>query len=174
MASSEPRLVVLDAGPVIHLDELGLLRLLEGFSEIQIPTLVWDEIRAHRPLLTLDRLLGAEVINPTTESTARLAALPLFGQLHPGERAALTLLLARAEGMFLSDDDAARQSAEALGFAVTGTLGIVLRGVRRGQLARNEAATILRGIRSQSTLHASRALIARCLKALENATPTRK
>jgi hypothetical protein len=64
MASEDLRLVVLDAGPVIHLDELGCLRLLEGFSEIQIPSVVWDEIRAHRPLLTLQTLPGAEIIDP--------------------------------------------------------------------------------------------------------------
>ena len=166
MASGDPRLVILDAGPLIHLDELGQLRLLAGFAEILIPSVVWEEVRSHRPLLSLAGVPGAEVLDPAVKSPARLQSLPLLAHLHPGECAALALLLERGEGMLLTDDDAARQSAETLGFAVTGTLGILLRGVRRRQLARSEAVAILRDIRSQSTLHVSRTLIAHCLKAL--------
>ena len=171
MASGDPRLVILDAGPLIHLDELGQLRLLEGFAEILVPSVVWAEACSHRPLLSLAQIPGAQILDPLEPAPARLQSAPLFSDLHPGERAALALLLERPDGMLLTDDDAARRSAETLGLGVTGTLGILLRGVRRGQLNREEASGILRDIRAQSSLHASRALIARCLAALEAAPP---
>ena len=41
--------VVCDAGPVIHLDELGCLHLLSDFQEIFLPDTVWKEIGQHRP-----------------------------------------------------------------------------------------------------------------------------
>ena len=41
--------VVCDAGPVIHLDELGCLNLLSDFTEILIPEAVWSEVQRHRP-----------------------------------------------------------------------------------------------------------------------------
>lgn len=41
--------VVCDAGPVIHLDELGCLNLLEDFKEVILTEAVWDEISLNRP-----------------------------------------------------------------------------------------------------------------------------
>ncbi len=42
------QLIVCDAGPIIHLDELASLNLLENFSQVIIPSTVWDEIEEHR------------------------------------------------------------------------------------------------------------------------------
>lgn len=41
--------VICDAGPVIHLDELGCIDLLSEFQEINIPKAVYEEINRHRP-----------------------------------------------------------------------------------------------------------------------------
>jgi predicted nucleic acid-binding protein len=41
--------VVCDAGPAIHLDELGCLDLLKDFQEVLLPNTVWEEIKRHRP-----------------------------------------------------------------------------------------------------------------------------
>ncbi|WP_211206976.1 hypothetical protein [Thiothrix nivea] len=55
MASTEPaiRLVVCDAGPVIHLDELGCLALLSDFAAVLIPDTVWEEV-LHQRLQAID------------------------------------------------------------------------------------------------------------------------
>ena len=36
--------VVLDAGPIIHLDEITCLHLLSDFKELLVPEAVWKEI----------------------------------------------------------------------------------------------------------------------------------
>jgi len=41
--------VVCDAGPIIHLDELGCLHLLSDFQEIFLSDTVWKEIGQYRP-----------------------------------------------------------------------------------------------------------------------------
>jgi len=41
--------VVCDAGPIIHLDELGCLDLLGDFQEISLSDTVWKEISRYRP-----------------------------------------------------------------------------------------------------------------------------
>jgi len=41
--------VILDAGPIIHLDELDCLDLLLDFKELLVPDAVWSEIAGHRP-----------------------------------------------------------------------------------------------------------------------------
>ena len=43
------RRVVLDAGPVIHLDEIGCINLLSEFDEPLVPESVWKEVEHHRP-----------------------------------------------------------------------------------------------------------------------------
>jgi hypothetical protein len=42
-------IVICDAGPVIHLDELGCIDLLSSFSRVLIPVVVWQEVQRHRP-----------------------------------------------------------------------------------------------------------------------------
>jgi hypothetical protein len=41
--------VVCDAGPAIHLDELGCIDLLRDFQEVLLPNTVWEEIKRYRP-----------------------------------------------------------------------------------------------------------------------------
>jgi hypothetical protein len=45
----ENLVVVSDAGPLIHLDELNCLDLLTGLSPIIAPKIVFQETRRHRP-----------------------------------------------------------------------------------------------------------------------------
>jgi len=42
--------IVCDCGPIIHLDELNCLCLLEDFREVLIPNTVHKEIKQYRPL----------------------------------------------------------------------------------------------------------------------------
>ncbi len=46
---SMPPLVICDAGPLIHLDELGGLDLLADFKSIIVPDAVFSEVELHRP-----------------------------------------------------------------------------------------------------------------------------
>ena len=39
---------VCDAGPLIPLDELGCLSLLEDFDRVVVPAGVWEEVQNHR------------------------------------------------------------------------------------------------------------------------------
>jgi len=41
--------VVCDAGPLIHLDELGCLGLLADFHTVSVPEQVWHEVESPRP-----------------------------------------------------------------------------------------------------------------------------
>ena len=48
MSDQGPPLVVCDAGPLIHLDELEALDLLADFAEVLVPDAVWREVE-HSP-----------------------------------------------------------------------------------------------------------------------------
>ena len=161
MAGSEGVLVVLDAGPLIHLDELECLFLLEGFETLLIPSVVWNEAAQHRPLLTLSQIPHAQVANPRGMPPLQITAATPVAELHAGELAALTLLHECGGGWLLSDDDAARQTAEALGYSVSGTLGLMLRGIRLRLISPAQVRAMIQDLRARSTLHVSRALLAR-------------
>lgn len=161
MAATDAVLVVLDAGPLIHLDELDCLHLLAGFATLLIPSVVWQEAARHRPRLRLEKIPLAKITDPHGPAPLALAAASFVNELHAGEIAAITLLHETGDGMLLSDDDAARQTAEALGFSVAGTLGLLLRGIRRGQISSAQVRQLAADLPQRSTLHVSRALLKR-------------
>jgi len=46
--TDEVFVIICDAGPIIHLDEIGSLSLLSNNSDILIPEIVWAEVNQHR------------------------------------------------------------------------------------------------------------------------------
>lgn len=77
----EPSIVVCDAGPLIHLDELDQLDLLRDFSSVCIPQQVAYEVARHRPRVPLNSLpIVIEEIEVSTDEPFRVLtrACPLI------------------------------------------------------------------------------------------------
>jgi hypothetical protein len=83
MAATEI-VAVLDAGPLIHLDELGRLNLLNDFKELLVPQTVLDEALKHRPGLELGGLENLEIISEPPPLPADLLKLADELALHAG------------------------------------------------------------------------------------------
>lgn len=49
MVTARPSVVVADAGPLIHLDELDALDVLSDYAAVFVPNAVWLEVPCHRP-----------------------------------------------------------------------------------------------------------------------------
>jgi len=160
VATIEPsRVVVCDAGPLIHLDELDALDLLSDFAAVLVPGAVWGEVLRHRPR-ALDgsncRLTRCATTQP---AGSRLQSVARAFLLDAGEWEALLVLEERPDAILLTDDAAARLAARALGYRAHGTLGILLRAVRREQRSRRQILDLLRELPSRSTLHLSADLL---------------
>ena len=145
------RTAVLDAGPLIHLDELGCLSLLSGFQELLVPVAVWIEVERHRPTA-----LSAGQI-PLIKQQAPLPSSALFGlceafNLDLGEQEALAVCPLRPGAILFTDDAAVRLAAKTAGIRAYGTLGILVRAIRRGQLTSSEVVRLLEQIPSRTTL----------------------
>jgi predicted nucleic acid-binding protein len=151
--------VVTDAGPLIHLDELDALDLLNGFAEVLVPDAVWREVEHHRPQAL--RHTGVRLTARTVQLVASPAidALAPIYALHSGEREALALCLENPSCILLTDDTAARMAAGSLGIVAHGTLGVLIRAVRRGQRTREEVLQLLASIPARTTLHIRPALL---------------
>jgi len=160
---------VCDAGPLIHLDELGSLDLMEGFAPLIIPETVCREATRHRPGLSLETVPGAVVVSdPQSYEPAMLSLFRRF-DLDAGERTALGLMAERRVALLLCDDSAARLAAETLGWAVRGTIGVLVRAIRRGTRTAAQVRTLLLALPERSSLHLSPALLERVIAQLPHA-----
>jgi predicted nucleic acid-binding protein len=95
MAKAEgfAKVVVCDAGPLIHLDELECLDLLGDFPKVLVPEAVWREALRHWPS-ALDKKVAVLVrVAPSRALTAPLLR-GIFEtmSLHRGEQEALDWL----------------------------------------------------------------------------------
>lgn len=152
MTESLPR-VVCDAGPLIHLDELDCLDLLADFEDVLVPEQVWLEVENHRPgaLSCPGVEIRREPIGILED--ASFQALVRALTLDRGEQEALSLMTLHPNAILLTDDAAARLAADGLGYRVHGTIGILLRAIRRQQRTPDQVLSILRGLPTNSTLH---------------------
>lgn len=65
-------LVVCDAGPLIHLDELNCPDLLADFSRVVVPDVVWREVELHRPTALDQKTIRLERLQPHEKPSARI------------------------------------------------------------------------------------------------------
>ena len=127
MASADSRsVVVCDAGPLIHLDELGCLDLLSAFREVFVPEAVWREVAKHRPSALRRRRVQLKRVTLGSRASVELAKLAAAVALAAGEVEALTLMAELTDAVLLTDDSAARLVAERFGYHVHGTIGIIV------------------------------------------------
>lgn len=160
-------LVVCDAGPLIHLDELECLDLLTGFPAVLVPDVVWEEVERHRPGALSVPAVNLTRVQPPPDLSPQLAALSRSLSLHAGEIAALAVAASQEGALLLTDDTAARLAADSLGLEAHGSLGIIIRAIRTGQRSREQVVGILRSIPSRSTLHLKRQLLEEVLRQVE-------
>src|SRR5437867_3584724 len=82
MAKSDV-LVVCDAGPLIHLDEVDCLELLADFAKVLVPEAVWREVERHGPQ-AWDH--SGVVLHSWWIDSGRETSFILHGLNHPGDK----------------------------------------------------------------------------------------
>ena len=151
--SRSPLDVVCDAGPLIHLDELDCLDLLGDFRAVLVPEQVWREVEYHRPDALKHPGVEIQRVSVSLSEDFSFHALVRALALDLGEQAALSLMARYPDAILLTDDAAARLAAKGLGYRVHGSIGVLLRAVRRQQRAPLEVLSLLRDLPSRSTLY---------------------
>jgi len=177
MAMNEsPLKVICDAGPLIHLDELGCLDLLADFQAVLVPDQVWREVEHHRPGALEHPGVKFQRASVIVSEDASFQALVRVLALDIGEQAALSLMALYPDAILLTDDAAARLAAESLGYRdrVHGSIGILLRAIRRRQRTADEVLAILRSLTVRSTLHIRPSLLREIIAQVESRAAGRK
>ena len=160
-------LVVCDAGPLIHLDELNCFDLLADFSRVVVPHVVWREVELHRPTALDQKRIRLTRLKPREKPPAELISLHRLLALHSGELQALQLAKELAADFLLTDDSAARLAAKTLHVSAHGTLGVLLRAIRRRQRTPEEILGVLNALPVRSTLHVKRELLDEIIRQVE-------
>ncbi len=143
------RIIVCDAGPIIHLYEAGILSLLKHMGEIFLPQSVSREV-----LFATDMVDNwPEWLQVVQLSSSELKEAEMWaktGDLHVGEADAFVLARMQKADWLLTDDSAARLFASLLGLEVHGSLGVVLWNAAKGNLSRREAEQALSDLERSS------------------------
>lgn len=150
---------ICDAGPIIHLDELNRLDLLSDFHSLIIPKSVQIEITKHRPQALQHAGVIFKVIEAASPPEPKLLTLSKALLLDKGEIESLSLIQANPDAIFLTDDAAARLAGEELGYKAHGTIGIILRAIRKNMRTPKEVLELLHKIPKGTTLFLRPALL---------------
>jgi predicted nucleic acid-binding protein len=151
--------VVCDAGPIIHLDELACLHLMRDFDKVLVPTSVRREVLKHRLRAFEETGVRWFEISERYELEEPLGTMCRVFALDAGEVEALAVLKKEPGLIFLTDDAGARLVATKLGFRVHGTIGVLIRAIRRDLMNPKEVLDTLNRIPSVSSLHIKMSLL---------------
>ena len=152
-------IVVCDAGPLIHLDEVGHLQLLADFKKVIVPHGVQHEVYRHSQISFEEPDINWSVVKAVFPLEQSVKVICNLFSLDAGEKEALSLLNKEPGAVLLTDDAAARIVATKLGYRVHGTIGVLVRAIRRDLLNPEEVAVALRRIRDVSTLYIKNSLL---------------
>ena len=163
-STGSKRVCVLDAGPIIHLDEIGALELLSHLGQLFIPESVAYEAGKHRPGVTAK--LTPYIVEEVDAISRRLTELVVLHELDAGETAALAWAEQFGADLFVSDDKAARAAATDMGCASTGTLGVITHAADGGVMSNEAAIALLQSVPLRSTLFVTPALLQKVIATL--------
>ena len=125
------RKVIANTTPLISLADIGCFELLQKlYGEIVIPHAVLEELKSE-PVKTLVR--NSNFIHVMRISDYRTKRI-FSSRLHNGEVEVLLLAEEQDADLLLMDDNAAKKTAKFMGFKVTGTLGVLLKGKQEGYI----------------------------------------
>jgi predicted nucleic acid-binding protein len=140
--------VVCNSSPLIALDQIGQLDLLERlFGAVLVPSAVASETA---PTVVLPSWIREQPL------AQPLGPQMLGAMLGPGESEAIGLALETGATWVILDDRPARRLAQALGLPVVGTLGVLVAAKRRGFLPKVQPsvdALIQNGFRIAADLY---------------------
>ena len=166
--------VVVDAGPLLALAKLGLMRILHQlYNQVLVPSAVYEEAvlqglaKGYPDAYVIrDAVLRGEltVISLTDQVLLdNVNKLPL-GR---GEKQVIHLGLTVTPTWVLIDDQLARKAASRFGLHVKGTVGIIVSAYRQERMTLEEVEFAFQTMRERADIWIAAPLIQRVWKALK-------
>lgn len=157
---------VADTGPFLHMQEIDQLSLLSFFTAVNISGQVREELRDYSVWLSLEKekRLKVTVQAVTDIEIKREKRRWRSLQLSDPDLSVLVLMRRFPEATVLTDDLELRRAVVTVGREVTGSVGIIVRGYRRGRLSYEEMVTVMDHLFNDSSLYLSRSFKNRVLE----------
>jgi len=170
VGAGEIEAAVADAGPLIHLTEIGCLSLLRIFQTLHIPGAVWQEIvgQGRVPGTSILQLEGVEQHTLPAVSLAQFIQENNLGGLHSGEQESLYLCRQIGVPLLLTDDLAVREAAKRLDITPVGSRGIIVKTYHLGQITLEEAEHYIAALYEVSSLYVTRTIVELAIEQLHN------
>ena len=154
---------VSNTGPIIHLSEINLIKVLDIFYKIMIPKEVEKELRNNK--IAVPRKIKIQELLPDFKD--RVKILTNQENLGLGESFAIVLAMQEKADYFLTDDLDARNVAIKYNFQVHGAIGIVLRAFREKIIDKKTAIEKVSELHTKSSLFITKDLVDDVIKAIE-------
>lgn len=150
-----------DAGPLIHLAEIGSLTLLSVFGALHIPDAVWSETVGQGRVLesAVSDLANVQRHALPQSQVVQFVRQNDLARLQEGERECLCLCQRFGVDTLLTDDLAVREAAKRLNLIPVGSLGIVVRAYRLRRISLSEAERHIADLYDVSSLFVARAIV---------------
>jgi len=123
---------VLDAGPIIHLSEIGCIQFLQIFDTVYVPNAVYSETAEEADFWNFDAsgLMNIHRQALSQDHIERYIRENDLDKLHAGETECLYLCHEKGISILLTHDLAVRETAKRLKITPVGSVGIIS---QRGQ-----------------------------------------
>lgn len=161
MGNGKLKAVVVDAGPMIHLNEIGCISLLHIFSVLHIPDAVWSETvgqgRVSKEILIKSGIVQRHSLLP--QETERFVTDHRLTDLDDGERECLCLCRKIEIPFVLTDDLAVREAAKHMNVVPIGSLGVIVKACKTGVISLSEAEKKMNDLYDVSSLYVTRTIV---------------
>ena len=154
---------VSNTGPIIHLSEINLIKVLDIFYKIMIPKEVEKELRNNK--IAVPRKIKIQELLPDFKD--RVKILTNQENLDLGEAFAIVLAMQEKADYFLTDDLDARNIAIKYNLQVHGTVGIILRAFREKIIDKKTAIEKVNELHAKSSLFITKDLVDSILIAIK-------
>ena len=149
--------VITDTGPILHLNEINNLLVLDIFEQIKLPDLVADELEAYD--LNVNKLnIKTNIVICPIDHEQSLNIRQKLGQPFIHLTDAAVFILAQNANFslpVLTDDLALRRQLEMHDTLVTGSIGILIRAYHQQLINKTELESAIDSLFNDSSLQLS-------------------
>ena len=165
---------ITNASPLIYLGQLGKLELLPKiFKQIYTTDLVKNEVlrlETAPERAILEEAFSSWLITKKPQTISLVEKLEKLN-IHKGEASVLVLAKElNSQGkkvIVILDDLATRDVARAMGFGITGTVGILIRSIKQNLISKSECKILLTQLTTETDFRMSIKLYSRIIKDIE-------
>jgi predicted nucleic acid-binding protein len=157
-----------DAGPIIHLSEIGISTCFSLFSKVLVPREVYNEVKVcNLPGNNEIESKIFEIVDIASNKKDKIEYFSTKYDISIPDGSVITLSKYTGINLVLSDDPDVRDVLKSMGMRPVGSIGILLRAYSERIISYDDAAKALEDLLEIPSLYVTSRLIQNAKKALK-------